>query len=203
MKRPALFLDRDGIINQMVSYPGAQPFDSPQTPSDVKLVNGIVDIIKWANDRGLLVIEVTNQPGVAKGKMSQTTANAIEARAHQLLTDRGVKIDKTYTCPHHPSGVYPQLAKKCDCRKPKPGLLLQASKQFNLDLTKSIILGDSLPDVGAGLAVGCKTIIYIHNHNLSNKVTEAHHAPADYQVTSLTQVIPLLEKFFSPSPTSL
>src|SRR3989339_136496 len=95
-KQPALFLDRDGVINQMVAYPGDEPFDSPQKPENVTLVNDIVKIITWANSHQIPVIEITNQPGVAKGKMTQATADAIESQVHHLLNQHGAKINKIY-----------------------------------------------------------------------------------------------------------
>lgn len=197
IKQSVLFLDRDGVINQMVAYPGDEPFDSPQKPEDVVLVDGIIDIIKWANDKNIPVVEITNQPGVAKGKMDQSKADAIESRVHQLLSEKNVFITKTYICPHHPRGIVPELTQECLCRKPKPGLLLQAASELNIDLSKSIFLGDGASDVEAGLTAKCQTIIYIHNLNLPKKVEEAKNAPANFKTNSLSLVIPILEKFFS------
>ena len=190
--KKALFLDRDGVVNEMVTYPGDEPFDSPQKPEDVVLVEGIVKAIKWCNDRKIPVIEITNQPGVAKGKMTKETAQEIELKVQQLLAKEGAKVDRIYTCPHHPRGRVPELTMDCDCRKPKPGLLIKAAHELNIDLGQSVVLGDGSSDVGAGQAAGCKTIIYIHNNNLPNKVEEARQGPADYKVNDLSEVIKLL-----------
>lgn len=194
--RRALFLDRDGIINRMVEYPGEEPFDSPRSPEDVVLIKGIEKIIAWANKKRLPVIEITNQPGVAKGKISQKKSDAIEFRIHKLLREKGVKIDRTYICPHHPKGVVIELTKVCNCRKPKPGLLLQAAKEQNIDLRKSLFLGDGAPDIEAGRLAGCKTVILLHDQNLSQKIKEAKKSNADYQAVNLNQAFGIVTTFF-------
>jgi len=191
IKERAIFLDRDGTINHMVAYSGSEPYDSPQRPEDITIVDGIKEIISWAKRNNLLVVEITNQPGVAKGKMSQETADNIQATIHSQIPP----LDKIFICPHLSSD-------NCICRKPKPGLLIQAATELNIDLTRSIFIGDGAVDVLAGQAVGCKTIILLHNNNLPAKVEEAKNAPADYRVTSFSEVIPILENFFSPSPIS-
>ncbi len=202
MVKKALFLDRDGVINQMVAYPGDEPYDSPKRTQDVTLVPGIIDIIRWANDRRIPVIEITNQPGVAKGKMNQSDAVAIETQVHQLLSKHHVHTTKPYICPHHPHGVIPELTQDCQCRKPKPGLLLQAATEMKVNLSTSIFLGDSSSDVQAGVSAGCHTIIFIHQNNIPQKLETAKNAPADYKIDSLLDVIPILDKYFSPATTS-
>ncbi len=193
-KKPALFVDRDGVINKMVKYEGV--FDSPLVIDDVKLLPGIVDIIKWANKNGFPVIEISNQPGVAKGKMSKVSQQSIEKRVHVLLKKKGAKINKIYICPHHPKGVVKKFAIVCDCRKPKPGLILRAASDLNIDLEKSIFMGDSSTDVEAGKAAGVKTIIHLHSNNEVEKVRLAKKSAADHKVTNIIQALPILKKFF-------
>jgi D-glycero-D-manno-heptose 1,7-bisphosphate phosphatase len=190
----ALFLDRDGVINHMVLYKTG--WDSPQKPEDVALIAGIEKIISWANKNKISIIEVSNQPGVAKGKMSQKTSDAIENKVHQLLKENGTFINKVYICPHHPAAVIAKLRKKCNCRKPKPGLLLKAAKELGIDLTKSVFLGDKAADAIAGKKAGCKTIIYIHHHDSKNKVEEAKNADADFKVTKMPEVTQILRKLY-------
>lgn len=193
-KNVSLFIDRDGVINKLVEY--GDDFDSPRTQNDVTLVDGISKIIKWANDSGILVVEISNQPGVAKGKMSKKTSDAIEQRVHKLLEARDAMFDKSYICPHHPEGVVPELSIECDCRKPKPGLLEKAAKELNIDLKKSIFLVDKATDVEAGRAVECKTIIFLHKDDMSEKVRAAEKANADYKVKKLEEVIPIIKEVF-------
>lgn len=167
-------------------------WDSPQKPEDIKLVKGIIEVVKWANEKKIPVIEISNQPGAAKGKMTREQLDAIEARVHKLLREQGVKIDYKYICLHHPKGVVPKLTMDCECRKPKPGLLLQAAKELNIDLSRSVFLGDKASDVLAGKAAGCKTVIYLHDEDVPEKVEEARNAPADYKVHSLKDVVKLI-----------
>lgn len=190
----ALFLDRDGVINRMIKY--EYGWDSPQTPQDVKLVKGIIDTIRWVNKRKILAVEISNQPSIAKGKMPPKTSGAIENKVHQLLKRSGVHIDKAYICQHHPQGVVSELTKNCHCRKPKPGLVLRAAKDLKIDLTKSLLLGDKASDVEAGKAAGCKTILFLHQKDVPEKVREAKKIQADFKVISLDKVLPILEDFW-------
>lgn len=192
----ALFLDRDGVINRMVLYEDG--WDSPQNPQDVALVKDIEKVISWANKKGIVVIEVSNQPGVAKGKMDQKTSDAIEKRVHRLLRDRGAFVDKLYICPHHPEAVISHLKAVCSCRKPKPGLLIKAAKELKIDLGKSIFLGDGASDVEAGRNAGCKTIIFVHAQDSHDKLQEAKRAKADYSLIEIKEAIPIVEKMFKP-----
>lgn len=176
----ALFLDRDGIICHMVKYSAG--WDSPQSVDDVKLVIGITEVIETAKDKGFQVIEISNQPGIAKGKQTKEKSDAIEKRAHDLLREKGISIDAVYICPHHPQGIIPELSIECDCRKPKPGLLLRATKDHNINLAESVFYGDKATDVQAGIDAGCKTMILLHNEDSPEKVSEAERAAADFKV---------------------
>lgn len=182
MGKRALFLDRDGVICHMVNCPSG--FDSPQQVEDVKLVKGIADVIKLAKSKNWRVIEISNQPGVAKGKQTQQLATNIEARVHTLLKEQGAHVDAVYICNHHPQGVISKLAVECDCRKPKPGLLLRAASEHNIDLPSSIFYGDKATDVQATRAAGCKSMILLHDEDAPEKVSESRNAPADFKVTS-------------------
>lgn len=189
-----LFLDRDGVINHIIRYETG--WDSPQRPGDVKLVKGIEKIILWANENKIPVIEVSNQPGVAKGKMSQKTSDAIEKRIHHLLKEKCAIIDKVYICSHHPNAVVSKLKKNCNCRKPKPGLLLRAAKELKINLSKSIMLGDKASDMEAGAGAGCKTIILIHNEDVFEKVKESKKIKSDYKVISIKEAFQIIQKYF-------
>ncbi|HCS78971.1 TPA: HAD family hydrolase [Patescibacteria group bacterium] len=190
----ALFLDRDGVMNRMVKYPSG--WDSPQQPQDVRLVADIEKVISWANANSVLVIEVSNQPGVAKGKMSQETSDAIEEKIHSFLEEKAAIIDKTYICFHHPEAIVPELKKVCDCRKPKPGLLLQAAAEFKLDLENCVLLGDKGTDIETGKSTDCTTIIYIHTEDTTDKVEAATQAKADYTIKRISEVVPIINNLF-------
>jgi len=194
----AFFIDRDGVIIKIVRYPSKkEPFDSAQNPKDVKLVPNIDKVILWLNQQHIPVIEISNQPGVAKGKMSQKTSDAIETKTHYLLKKSKCKINYVYICPHHPQGIVPKLTKICSCRKPKPGLLIKASKDLNINLNKSIFLGDSTSDIEAGKKAGCSTFLYFHHHNLPEKVKLAQNSNPDFQSINHLQTLSILKKYFS------
>jgi D-glycero-D-manno-heptose 1,7-bisphosphate phosphatase len=189
-----LFLDRDGVINRMVHYPHG--WDSPQRASDVYLVPDIETIVLWANKRQIPVVLITNQPGVAKGKMTQKIADHIHQSIFNKLLAAGARIDKEYICPHHPNAVVPSLQSVCRCRKPSPGLLEMAAEEMDIDLSQSLFLGDKATDIIAGKSVGLKTILYIHSDDEPEKVTEALLSEADHHVDRLIDVIPILEEMF-------
>ena len=179
MKEKALFLDRDGLICHIVEY--INGFDGPQKVEDVKLIEGIENVIQLAKSKKWKVIEISNQPGVAKGKQTSQLAAAIEAKVHTLLKEANVSVDATYICQHAPHGVVKKLSIECDCRKPKPGLLLKAAYDYNIDLSASIFYGDKATDVQASIAAGCKSMILLHTEDVPEKVLEAQNAPADYK----------------------
>ncbi len=186
--KKVLFLDRDGIINKMVLQKSGV-FDSPQNTREVELVPGISEVIGWLNKNKISVIEISNQPGVAKGKMNMETLEAIEKRVHDLLKEKKVCIDKTYRCFH-------DSKENCYCRKPNPGLLLQAVEDLDIDLLNSAILGDNTSDMEAGMKVGVKTIHYFHENDVSYKVELNRKYKADFRVYNHHEVIPVLIKLF-------
>lgn len=152
--KKAVFLDRDGVINQNVK--------DLTKPEQFVLIKGIPEAIKKLNDNGYLIIIVTNQPIIAKGFCTFEEMDKIHEKMKKLLATKGAFIDAIYTCPHHPekgfSGEVPELKIICECRKPKPGLLLKAIKEHNIDRKKSWAIGDSKIDTAAGKAAGIKTI---------------------------------------------
>lgn len=145
-KQKAIFLDRDGTINKYVGF--------LRNIDDIELIDGVSEAIKLINQSGYLAIVVTNQPVIARGEVTWDELHEIHRKMETLLGKDGAYIDGLYICPHHPEkgfeGERPEYKIDCDCRKPKPGLLLQATKDFNIDLTESYMIGDSQRDVEAG-----------------------------------------------------
>lgn len=152
-KQKAVFLDRDGTINQYVGF--LRDID------DFALLPGVAEAIKEINASGYLAIVVTNQPVIARGEVSLEELEAIHNKMETLLGQEGAYLDAVYFCPHHPhkgyAGERPEYKVDCACRKPKPGMLLQAAADFNIDLSQSWMIGDGENDVKAGKAAGCKT----------------------------------------------
>lgn len=168
-KQKAIFLDRDGTINKYVGF--------LRNIDDFELIEGVAEAIKLINQSGYLAIVVTNQPVIARGEVTWDELNEIHKKMATLLGKEGAYVDGIYICPHHPDkgfeGERPEYKIDCDCRKPKPGLLLQAAKDFNIDLSESYMIGDSHRDVEAGENAGVKKSIKVEEnceYSLVNKI---------------------------------
>lgn len=154
-KQRAVFLDRDGTINKYVGF--------LRKPEEFKLLDGAAKAIRKINRSGYLAIVVTNQPVIARGEVTWEGLDEIHRKMETLLGQEGAYLDDIFICPHHPDkgfpGERPEYKIDCDCRKPKPGLLLQAAEKYNIDLSESWMIGDSVRDEAAGKAAGCRTIL--------------------------------------------
>lgn len=156
-KQKAIFLDRDGTINKYVGF--------LRNIDDFELIDGVSEAIKKINQSGYLAIVVTNQPVIARGEVTWEELHEIHKKMETLLGMDGAYIDRIYICPHHPDkgfeGERPEYKFDCDCRKPKPGLLLQAARDFNIELSQSIMIGDSENDILSGENAGCKKNVLV------------------------------------------
>lgn len=165
-KQKAIFLDRDGTINRYVGF--------LRNADEFELLDGVVEAIKRINSSGYLTIVVTNQPVIARGEVSFEELEVIHNKMETLLGRQGAYLDAIFFCPHHPhkgyDGEYPELKTDCDCRKPKPGMLLKAMQDFNIDMAQSWMIGDSESDVKAGQNAGCRTAL-IGNGSYGQTVT--------------------------------
>lgn len=154
-KQRAVFLDRDGTINRYVGF--LRDIDQ------FELLPGVAVAIKKINSSGYLAIVVTNQPVISRGEVTVEELQLIHNKMETLLGREGAYLDAIYFCPHHPhkgyAGEIPELKIDCDCRKPKPGMLIKAAEDFNIDLASSWMIGDGENDIKAGKAAGCKTAL--------------------------------------------
>lgn len=154
-KQKAIFLDRDGTINKHIGF--------LRKPEELELLPDVPDAIRKINASGYLAIVITNQPVIARGEVTVNELKIIHNRLETLLGQNGAYIDGLYFCPHHPDkgfdGEIQELKIVCECRKPKPGLLIQASKDFNIALDQSWMIGDGPNDIGAGNNAGCHTAL--------------------------------------------
>ena len=123
------------------------------------MISGAAEAIKTFNRLGLKVIVVSNQPGIAKGKMSEEMFEEIRQKMKNLLAENGAHVDGEYYCFHHPEAQRVEFKVKCHCRKPQPGLILKAAKELGLKTSKSYMIGDGVTDIKAGQAVGCRSIL--------------------------------------------
>ncbi len=162
--KKAIFLDRDGTLIEDKGF--------VYKKEDLELLPGAVEAIKLANDSGFIVVVVTNQSGVARGYFTEDDVRRFHAYLSQFLKQRKARIDAFYYCPHHPEATISAYRKKCLCRKPQPGMLLQASADLQIDLHQSWMVGDSPRDVEAGKRAGCKTILLNQNTDILEAIIQ-------------------------------
>ena len=172
----AVFLDRDGVINQMV--PGSDGPDSPRSVEEFRLLPGAAHAVRRLNELGLPVVLVSNQPGVAKGKYPAQNLDAMTERMKAALGEERAVLHGIYYCMHHPDAIVAGYRKACDCRKPKPGLLTRAAREMGLILAGSYMVGDQPRDMIAGKSVGCTTV-FVDSGALPDKPGEADHVCRD------------------------
>ena len=141
--KKAFFLDRDGVINEEVDY--------LSDPGRAVILPGVAAALRRLHEAGFLAIVVTNQSGVARGMYGESDVQAVHERIQELLAREGAAVDRFYYCPHHPKYGSP-----CSCRKPEPGMILTACREFDIDPAHSAMVGDRLSDIAAGRAAGCR-----------------------------------------------
>ena len=166
MANRAVFIDRDGTMAKDVNY--------CRRPEDFVLFPNTARAIKLLNEHGFKVIVVTNQSGIARGYFTEETLAQIHKKMKQELAEEGARVDGIYYCPHHPDD-------NCDCRKPKPKLVLQAAREHDIDLKRSFVVGDLSMDIELGKAAGCKTIL------LRNSPQEDTGISQDYIASDLLE----------------
>ncbi len=150
---PAVFLDRDGTINEEMGY--------INHPSRFRLLPNVAGAIKRLNEAGFKVIVVTNQSGVARGYFTESLLEQVVGRMKTLLARKGAYIDKFYYCPHHPDAIVPEYQKDCPCRKPKTGMVDKAVSDFSIDVNRSYCVGDRIKDVYFGHQAGLTSILVL------------------------------------------
>ena len=154
-QQKAIFLDRDGTINKYVGF--------LCDPAQFELIDGVAEAVRLINNSGYLAIVITNQPVIARGEITTAQLEDIHNKMETILGNGGAYIDAIYYCPHHPDkgfeGEVADLKFDCECRKPKPGMLLRAAKEFNIDLSHSWMVGDSERDILTGINAGCRTAL--------------------------------------------
>lgn len=150
-QRPAIFLDRDGVVIEDNHYIG--------TPERVRLIPGAAEAIAAVNRAGWPVVIVTNQAGVAKGLFPLAAVESVHAHLEELLAGYRARVKAFYFCPHHPDGDVTEFTFACACRKPQPGMLHRAAAEHGLDLSRSWMVGDRVSDLEAGAAVGARTVL--------------------------------------------
>lgn len=156
--RAAVFLDRDGVINALVPDPATGVPESPYRADDVRLMPGAPEALIDMHGAGLALVVASNQPAAAKGTATEADLDAVHERVVSLLGDAAGAVEEWRYCRHHPEALDPAL-RECDCRKPKPGMLLDTASALGLDLRRSWTIGDADRDIEAGKAAGTRTVL--------------------------------------------
>ena len=154
--RPAVFLDRDGTINEDVGY--------ISDPDQLQLIPGAAEAVQRLRGAGYFLVLITNQAGVGRGLMTEDSLREVLDAFGEMLDDEGACVDAVYYCLHHPEEGVGEYLKDCDCRKPKPGMLLRAAEEHQIDLSRSFMVGDHMGDVLAGKNAGCQTALVLTGH---------------------------------------
>lgn len=158
-KNTAVFLDRDGTINEEVGYMDCL--------SKLKLYDHTAEAIRMINEKGMKAVVITNQSGVARGYFTEDFVRLVHSHIGEILQSNGSFIDAFYYCPHHPTEGTGAYLKSCACRKPEPGMLIRASQDLNIDLTRSYVIGDMIKDIEAAGRVGAKGILVRTGYGLN------------------------------------
>jgi D-glycero-D-manno-heptose 1,7-bisphosphate phosphatase len=156
---PVVFLDRDGVLDELVADPVSGVCESPLRVADVRLIEGAAAAAARLARAGVRLACVSNQPAAAKGTVSVAQLLAVHARVAELLAQEGVRLDASRLCLHHPEGVVRGLSGPCPCRKPAPGMLLDAAAELGVETRACWMVGDTDADVAAGRAAGCRTVL--------------------------------------------
>lgn len=184
MSNKAIFLDRDDTLIEDPGY--------ISRPDQVKLMDGVDKSLVEFRAMGYKLVVVSNQSGVARGLVSEEAIGEIHDKLKQLLSEKGVPLDRIYYCPYHPDGSIEKYRKESDLRKPNPGMLLAAAKEMDIDLAQSWMIGNSSRDIEAGLKAGCKTILVNHPaHPEQHKLGEPQ---PDYRAVNLKEAVNIIKK---------
>jgi D-glycero-D-manno-heptose 1,7-bisphosphate phosphatase len=179
--RKALFLDRDGIINEDTAY--------PHTPEQIRFNESVFPLCRKAQERGYLLVVLTNQAGVAKGKFGEAAVQSLHRWMAQEFRNRGIEIAAFYYCPHHPEATVAAYRQSCDCRKPGPGMVVRAVKELGIDVRRSLVIGDKPSD-------------RIALRNLRSIIVKSRYTGEDFDIEDLAQAEGFLEGIDSGGPSS-
>jgi D-glycero-D-manno-heptose 1,7-bisphosphate phosphatase len=196
-KSRAVFLDRDGVLNDLEYNSEEGRVGSPLSAKQLRIFPYAGESVRRIRELGFKVILVSNQPGVAKRQFTHSELERMIEKVRKELAQHECSLDAEYYCLHHPDALVHKYKLDCDCRKPKPGLLFRAAKELDLDLRNSFFVGDALVDVKAGRIAGCRTILLGHPTTFLSKMIEREDARPDFMLPSLKQVPDLLRSLKS------
>lgn len=155
----AVFLDRDGVLNELVLNPATGEYEPPHSPDDLILFPDVIESLRILQDAGIELFLISNQPDYAKGKTSLENLHTVHTRLDRMFVSAGIHFREYYYCYHHPNGIVPGYSFTCECRKPRPYFLLKAARDYRIDLKNSWMIGDRDSDIECGKAAGTRTIM--------------------------------------------
>lgn len=164
--RPAVFMDRDGTITVEGGY--------INHPSRLKLITGAAEAVRMLNESGIYAVVTTNQAGVARGYFTEDLIHVVHSRMRELLDRKGARLDAVYYCPHHPREGGPGYRLDCNCRKPRPGMIEQACRELQIDLSRSYMVGDKISDSEFGHALGLRTVMVLTGYGRGEYEYQRH-----------------------------
>jgi D-glycero-D-manno-heptose 1,7-bisphosphate phosphatase len=167
--KKAIFLDRDGVINELVLNHETGEYEPPHSPDDLHLFPWVVECLKSFQASGFQLFIVSNQPDHAKGKTTLENLQAVQNKLDEILRSEKIAISGYFYCYHHPRGMVPRYSFECECRKPKPFFLLKAARDNDLDLIRSWMIGDRDTDVECGKRAGTRTIQVEEPHSAQSR----------------------------------
>ena len=172
---PAIFLDRDGTINEDIGY--------VSRPEDLIIYPWAAEAIRLVNESGMKAIVITNQSGIARGLYTEQTLHDIHGRLRDQLARDGAQVDGIYYCPHHPRIGDDRYRQFCDCRKPNPGMLLQAAREHNVDLSRSFVIGDKSSDMNLATNAGAKGVLVLTGYGRETS-EDGDHWPCNRELVA-------------------
>ncbi len=192
MSQGAVFLDRDGVLNELVLNRDTGRLESPLSPAELRLIDGVIPALARLQSAGYALILVSNQPNFALGKCSLETLSQIHQELVTELFDAGIYFARYCYCLHHPGGVTPGYSGLCICRKPSPWFLLRARDDLSLSLRHSWMIGDQPTDIQCGRAAGVRTIQITAGIERSGPRPAGRNAVADHCARDLAQAVEII-----------
>jgi D-glycero-D-manno-heptose 1,7-bisphosphate phosphatase len=184
----AVFLDRDGVLSELVLNPATGEYEPPHRVEDMKLFPYVLECLGKIQTIGYDLFLISNQPDYAKGKTSLETLEKIHKKFDKLLISQGIYFKEYYYCYHHPQGIKQEYSYECMCRKPKPFFLFKAKEDYNIDLRNSWMIGDQDTDIECGKAGGTKTILIEEPLTVNKRVNSI----PDYKVKDLREAVEII-----------
>ena len=181
----AVFFDRDGIVSKPIDG------NSPRKVKEVVLVEDIATVVWAVREKGFMTFIASNQPDISLRKIDEPTRESIENHLEVIFKNNNIIFDAIYYCYHHENGINPKYPKVCNCRKPKPGLLLKAAREYSIDLKQSYFIGDRAMDVKAGFLAGTKTILF-DKDNTQGPYLRLHNVLPDFTILNLHEAIKII-----------